>query len=78
MTRRAGIWQVDIDGSETKTGRPHAALIPPEIGAFLDYYLSLSIRRGVTETTGVRVLNGSEKTLNAGSTLCWRPSPRAP
>jgi integrase/recombinase XerD len=40
MDRRAGIWWVDIDGSETKTGRPHAALIPSDAGRFLDHYLS--------------------------------------
>jgi site-specific recombinase XerD len=40
MEWRAGIWWVDIDGSETKTGRPHAALIPSDAGRFLDHYLS--------------------------------------
>ena len=30
MERRAGLWWIDIDGSETKTGRPHAASIPAE------------------------------------------------
>jgi integrase/recombinase XerD len=40
MDRRAGIWWVDIDGSETKTGRPHAAVIPSDAGRFLDHYLS--------------------------------------
>ena len=40
MTRRAGVWWIDIDGTETKTGRPHAALLPPEVGRFLDRYLS--------------------------------------
>jgi len=40
MERRAGIWCIDIDGSETKTGRPYAARIPPNVGKFLDHYLS--------------------------------------
>jgi integrase len=40
MERRAGTWWVNIDGSETKTGRPHAALIPPDAAAFVDHYLS--------------------------------------
>ena len=40
MDRRAGVWWIDIDGSETKTGRPHAALIPSDAGRFLDHYLS--------------------------------------
>jgi integrase/recombinase XerD len=40
MDRRAGIWWVDIDGNETKTRRPHAALIPPDAGTLLDHYLS--------------------------------------
>ncbi len=40
MKRRAGVWWIDIDGSETKTGRPHAALIPSDAGRFLDHYLS--------------------------------------
>jgi integrase len=40
MDRRAGIWWVDIDGGETKTGRPHAALIPSDTGRYLDHYLS--------------------------------------
>ena len=40
MKRRAGIWCIDIDGSETKTDRPFAANMPPDVGKFLDYYLS--------------------------------------
>jgi integrase len=40
MDRRAGVWWINIDGSETKTGRPHTALIPPGAGSFLDHYLS--------------------------------------
>jgi site-specific recombinase XerD len=40
MTRRTGVWWIDIDGSETKTGRPHAASLPLGAGTFLDYYLS--------------------------------------
>ena len=40
MSRNAGIWWIDIDGAETKTGRPHAALIPSDAGRFLDHYLS--------------------------------------
>jgi len=40
LEHRAGAWWVDIDGSETKTGRPHAALIPAEVGRFLDHYLT--------------------------------------
>lgn len=39
MKRRAGGWWIDIDGSETKTGRPYAACIPREMGRFLDHYL---------------------------------------
>lgn len=40
MKRRAGGWWIDIDGSETKTGRPHAAPIPSDAGKFLDQYVS--------------------------------------
>jgi len=40
MERRAGVWCIDIDGSETKTGRPYAARIPANVGKCLDYYLS--------------------------------------
>ena len=40
MTRRDSVWWIDIDGTETKTGRSHAASLPPEIGTFLDHYLS--------------------------------------
>ena len=40
LERRNGTWWVDIDGSETKTGRPHAALIPTDVCRFLDHYLS--------------------------------------
>jgi len=40
LTCRLGIWWVDIEGSETKTGRPHAAQIPSDVGVFLNYYLS--------------------------------------
>ena len=31
MERRDGLWWINIDGSETKTGRPHAASIPAEV-----------------------------------------------
>jgi integrase/recombinase XerD len=37
LTRRAGIWRIDIDGTETKTGR---ALLPHELRMFFDYYMS--------------------------------------
>ncbi len=40
MERRAGIWWINIDGSETKTGRPYAASIPSDVGKLLDHYLS--------------------------------------
>jgi integrase/recombinase XerD len=51
MNRRAGIWWVDIDGSETKTGRPHAALVPSYVGSFLDHYL-LHIRPRLDQGAG--------------------------
>jgi integrase len=51
MDRRADIWWVDIDGSETKTGRPYAALIPSEAGRFLDHYLS-HVRPHLTQGAG--------------------------
>jgi site-specific recombinase XerD len=40
MERRAGVWCIDIDGNETKTGRPYAARIPTNVGKYLDHYLS--------------------------------------
>jgi site-specific recombinase XerD len=39
MTRRADVWWIDIEGGETKTGRPHAALLPSEVGKYLDHYV---------------------------------------
>jgi integrase len=51
LDRRAGVWWVDIAGSETKTGRPHAALIPSDAGRFLDHYL-LQIRPHLAQGTG--------------------------
>ncbi len=55
MERRAGVWCIDIDGSETKTGRPYAARIPPNVGKFLDHYLS-HIRPRLNQEAGVNSL----------------------
>jgi integrase/recombinase XerD len=52
MERRAGVWCIDIDGSETKTGRPYAARIPLNVGKFLDHYLS-HIRPRLDQGAGV-------------------------
>jgi site-specific recombinase XerD len=40
MERRAGVWWIDIEGSETKGGRPQAAIVPSDVARFIDYYLS--------------------------------------
>jgi site-specific recombinase XerD len=50
MVRRDGVWRIDIDGKETKTGRPHSTQIPTEVGQFLDQYL-LHIRPVLAKNT---------------------------
>jgi integrase/recombinase XerD len=55
MERRIGLWRIDIEGSETKTGRPHAALVPSDVGRFIDFYLS-NIRPRLDRGAGGDVL----------------------
>jgi integrase len=40
MRKRNGVWSIDIDGTETKTGRPIATVVPPTLGLFVDRYLT--------------------------------------
>jgi integrase len=67
MEQRAGVWWIDIDGSETKTGRPYGASIPPDVGKFLDHYLS-GIRPRLDQGAGGKNLwlgrSGSPTALN--------------
>lgn len=40
LNRGNDVWCVDFDANETKTGRPLAALMPRDLGRFLDRYLT--------------------------------------